>query len=355
MVHNFYAGPAILPKEVMQEASEAVLEFRGTGLSLLEISHRSKEFIAVMDEAITLTRELLQLPDDYEVLFLAGGASLQFAMAPMNLLNNDQKAAYTDTGTWASKAIKDASLFGTIDVVASSKESNYSFIPKGYAVDKAYQYLHITSNNTIYGTQYHSFPEVDVPLVADMSSDIFSRPFDIQKFDLIYAGAQKNMGPAGTTLVIVKKTALGHVTRKLPAMMDYRNHIDATSMYNTPPVFAVYVSMLTMRWIKALGGVTGMAIKNQRKAALLYDEIDRNGLFFCPVEDTDRSLMNVCFLLHDKSLEKEFLSLCKEAGCVGLEGHRSVGGFRASIYNAMSEEGITVLCDVMKHIEKTKG
>lgn len=355
MIHNFYAGPAILPKEVMLQASQAVIEFNGTGLSLLEISHRSKEFIAVMDEAVALTRELLQINDEYEVLFLAGGASLQFGMVPMNLLNSDQKAAYTDTGTWASKAIKDAALYGTVDVVASSKEANYSYLPKGYAVDNSYRYLHITTNNTIFGTQYHQLPEVEAPLVADMSSDIFSRSVDMAKFDLIYAGAQKNMGPAGTTLVIVRKSALGHITRKLPAMLDYRNHIEAGSMYNTPPVFAVYVSMLTMRWIKAQGGLDAMAEKNQHKASLLYNAIDNSNLFYCPVAKEDRSLMNVCFLLHDKTLEKEFLTLCKEAGCVGLEGHRSVGGFRASIYNAMPAEGVSVLCDAMQHFEKSKG
>lgn len=353
MKYNFYAGPAILPREVIEEASKAVLEFSGMGLSLLEISHRSKEFIAVMDEAVALVKELLHVSDDYAVLFLGGGASTQFAMAPMNLLDSNAKAAYADTGTWASKAIKDGKLFGQVDVVASSKDQNYSYIPKGYSVDPSYSYLHITSNNTIFGTQYHQFPEVNVPLVCDMSSDIFSRTFDIHKFDLIYAGAQKNMGPAGATLVIVKKSALGKVNRQIPAMLDYKNHIEADSMYNTPPVFPVYVSMLTMKWIKKLGGVAALQKLNEEKAALLYNEIERNSLFYTPTHQDDRSTMNICFLLHNKDLEKEFLAKCKEAGCVGLEGHRSVGGFRASTYNAMSKEGVQVLVDVMKDFEKS--
>lgn len=355
MKYNFYAGPAILPKEVMNEASEAVLEFNGMGFSLLEISHRSKEFIAVMDEAVALVKELLHVSDDYEVLFLAGGASLQFAMAPMNLLDENMKAAYTDTGTWASKAIKDAKLYGKVDVIASSKEANYSYIPKGYDIDPLYRYLHITSNNTIFGTQYKSFPETSVPLVSDMSSDIFSRTIDVSKFDLIYAGAQKNMGPAGTTLVIVKKSALGTVNRSIPAMMNYLNHIEAGSMYNTPPVFPVYVSMLTLRWIKNNGGVAAIQKRNEAKADALYDEIERNPLFYTPTAMEDRSNMNVCFLLHDKEKEKQFLESCKYAGCIGLEGHRSVGGFRASIYNAMSLEGVNVLIDVMKDFEKLHG
>jgi phosphoserine aminotransferase len=354
MKYNFYAGPAILPREVIEEASQAVLEFSGMGLSLLEISHRSKEFIAVMDEAVALVKELLQVSDDYAVLFLGGGASTQFAMAPMNLLDSSAKAAYTDTGTWASKAIKDAKLYGQVDVIASSKDKNYSYIPKGHTLDSSYSYLHITSNNTIFGTQYRQFPEVGVPLVCDMSSDIFSRTFDINKFDLIYAGAQKNMGPAGATLVIVKKSALGKVTRQIPAMLDYTNHIEAESMYNTPPVFPVYVSMLNLRWIKKMGGVAAIQKLNEDKAALLYNEITRNTLFYTPTQEEDRSFMNICFLLLNKDLEKDFLSKCKEAGCVGLEGHRSVGGFRASIYNAMSIEGVQVLVDVMKEFEKSK-
>ncbi len=355
MKYNFYAGPAILPREVMEEASRAVIDFNGMGFSILEISHRTKEFIAVMDEAVALVKELLFIKEDHEVLFLSGGASSQFYMAPMNLLDETMKAAYTDTGTWASKAIQDGKLYGQVDVIASSKDSNYSYIPKGYDIDPAYRYLHITSNNTIFGTQYKAFPETSVPLVCDMSSDIFSREIDINKFDLIYAGAQKNMGPAGTTLVVVRKSALGKVNRKIPAMLRYENHIDAGSMYNTPPVFPVYVSMLTLRWIKKNGGVSGIQKLNEKKAGVLYQEIDRNPLFNSPTNPEDRSLMNICFLLHNKELEKEFLADCKEAGCYGLEGHRSVGGFRASAYNAMSLEGIAVLTEVMQSFEKKKG
>jgi len=355
MKYNFYAGPAILPKEVIEEAAKAILEFEGMGLSLIEISHRSKEFIAVMDEAVALVKELMNIGDDYEVLFLSGGASSQFYMAPMNLLNENEKAAYVDTGTWASKAIKDGKIFGKIDVIASSKDSNYSYIPKDYVIDPSYKYLHLTSNNTIFGTQYKSFPDTSVPIVCDMSSDIFSREIDIKKFDLIYAGAQKNMGPAGTTLVIIKKSALGTVTREIPAMAKYENHIEAGSMYNTPPVFPVYVSMLTLRWIKKNGGVAGIQKMNEEKAASLYNEIERNSLFYSPTKETDRSNMNICFLLQNKDLEKDFLAKCINAGCVGLEGHRSVGGFRASVYNAMSMDGINQLIAVMQEFEKVNG
>ncbi len=355
MKYNFFAGPAILPQEVMHEAAQAVIDFNGMGFSLLEISHRTKEFIAVMDEAVALVKELLNVSDEYEVLFLAGGASLQFAMAPMNLLDESMKAAYTDTGTWASKAINDGKLYGQVDVIASSKDVNYSYIPKGYEIDPAYRYLHITSNNTIFGTQYASFPETTVPLVSDMSSDIFSREIDVNKFDLIYAGAQKNMGPAGTTLVIVKKSALGRVSRKIPAMLNYQNHIDAGSMYNTPPVFSVYVSMLTLRWIKKNGGVAGIQKNNEAKATALYNEIERNSLFYTPTATEDRSKMNVCFLLHDKDKEKQFLAECKAAECYGLEGHRSVGGFRASIYNAMTMDGVAQLIAIMQDFEKVNG
>ncbi len=353
--YNFYAGPAILPREVIEQSAKAVLDFEGTGFSILEVSHRSKEVVAVMDEAIALVRELLHVGDEYEVLFLAGGASTQFYMAPMNLLDSNEKAAYTDTGTWASKAIKDGHLYGQIDVIASSKEKNYTYIPKGYEVSADYKYLHLTSNNTIYGTQYHTWPETSVPFVCDMSSDIFSREIDINRFDLIYAGAQKNMGPAGTTLVIVKKAVLGKISRKLPAMTNYLNHIDSVSMYNTPPVFAVYASMLTLRWIKNHGGVAAMEVRNNAKAALLYGEIERNSHFYTPNAPEDRSHMNVNFLLHDSEQEKAFLADAKAAGCIGLEGHRSVGGFRASIYNAMDIEGVQVLVDVMKAWEQKHG
>jgi phosphoserine aminotransferase len=276
-------------------------------------------------------------------------------MAPMNLLDSHMKAAYTDTGTWANKAIKDAKLYGQIDVVTSSKNDNYTHIPAIPQIDSTYRYLHITSNNTIYGTQYQDFPKTEVPMVADMSSDIFSRPFDINDFDLVYAGAQKNMGPAGTTLVIVRKSALGKVTRQIPAMLSYANHIEAGSMYNTPPVFPVYVSMLTLRWVKQKGGVDAMKLRNEAKASLLYSEIERSSLFYSPVRVADQSRMNVCFLLHNRDLEKAFLQKCKEAGCVGLEGHRSVGGFRASIYNAMEASSVQVLVDIMREFERTQG
>jgi phosphoserine aminotransferase len=289
------------------------------------------------------------------VIFISGGASTQFYMAPMNILAEGDKAAYTDTGTWAAKAIKEAKLFGQIDVIASSKDKNYSYIPKGYAIDPSYRYLHLTSNNTIFGTQYHEWPETDVPFVCDMSSDIFSREIDINKFDLIYAGAQKNMGPAGTTLVIIRKDILGRVARALPAMVDYRSHIEGVSMYNTPPVYAVYTSMLTLRWIKEQGGVKTLEALNTAKANALYNEIDSNPLFYTPTAKNDRSHMNVNFLLHDKEQEKSFLSMCKDAACFGLEGHRSVGGFRASIYNAMSIEGVEVLIEVMKDYTRKHG
>lgn len=353
--YNFYAGPAILPRTVIEQAAQAVLDFEGTGFSILEVSHRSKEVVAMMDEAIASVRSLLNVGDEFEVLFISGGASSQFFMAPMNLLGEGDKAAYTDTGTWAAKAIKDAKLFGQIDVLASSKDKNYSYIPKGYGIDAAYRYLHLTSNNTIFGTQYHEWPETSVPFVCDMSSDIFSREIDINKFDLIYAGAQKNMGPAGTTLVIVRKDVLGRASRALPAMADYKSHIEGVSMYNTPPVYAVYTSMLTLRWIKEQGGVKAMEVLNAAKAQALYGEIDSNPMFYTPTAYDDRSHMNVNFLLHDKEQEKAFLAMCKDAGCVGLEGHRSVGGFRASIYNAMSIEGVNVLIDVMKEYTLKNG
>jgi phosphoserine aminotransferase len=353
--YNFYAGPAILPREVIEQSAQAVLDFEGTGFSILEVSHRSKEVVAVMDEAISLVKELLHIGDTHEVIFISGGASSQFYMAPMNILDDHEKAAYTDTGVWASKAIKDANLYGKIEVIASSKDKNYSYIPKGYEIDPSYKYLHLTSNNTIFGTQYHSWPETTVPFVCDMSSDIFSREIDVNKFDLIYAGAQKNMGPAGTTLVIIRKEILGKITRKLPAMINYLNHIEGVSMYNTPPVYAVYASMLTLRWIKKNGGVAAMEVRNTAKADLLYGEIDRNPMFFTPTAAADRSHMNVNFLLHDNSQEKTFIESAKQAGCIGIEGHRSVGGFRASIYNAMDIDGVQALVDVMKAWEMKHG
>jgi phosphoserine aminotransferase len=353
--YNFYAGPAILPQAVIEQSAQAVINFEGTGLSILEVSHRSKEVISVMDEAIANVRSLLNVGDEYAVMFLSGGASTQFFMAPMNLLDPTDKAAYVDTGTWAAKAIKEAKQLAQIDVIASSKDKNYSYIPKGYEIDPSYKYLHLTSNNTIFGTQYHEWPQTDVHFVCDMSSDIFSREIDIRKFDLIYAGAQKNMGPAGTTLVIVKKDKLGKINRYLPSMTDYKNHIEAASMFNTPPVYAVYTSMLTLRWIKDQGGVKAMAEHNKLKAVKLYEEIDNNPLFYTPTHTPDRSHMNVNFLLHDQKLEKDFLEMCKQAGCIGLEGHRSVGGFRASIYNAMDIDGVSTLVEVMQEFTRRNG
>lgn len=354
--HNFNAGPAILPAEVFAEASEAVLDFQGMGLSLLEISHRSKPFEAVMQEAEQLVRELLSLSDDFAVLFLSGGASTQFFMAPMNLLNTEDTAGYVDTGAWANKAIKEAKAFGQIQVLASSKSDNYSYIPNGYEIPSDLRYLHLTSNNTIFGTQLHSWPETTVPIVADMSSDIFSRPLDIAKFGMIYAGAQKNMGPAGVTLVVIRKDLLGKVSRHLPSMLNYQIHIDNGSMYNTPPVFPIYLSMLTMRWVKKQGGLAAMEAHNTAKGHLFYGELDSNPLFKGNVVNkADRSLMNATFLTVNPDLEKPFLDVCKEAGIDGIKGHRSVGGFRASMYNAMPMESVQVLVDVMQQFAAKHG
>lgn len=346
--HNFSAGPAILPAPVIKEAAEAVKDFKGMGLSILEISHRSPEFVSVMDEAEQLVRDLLKLSDDFEVLFLTGGASSQFFMTVMNLLDNDAKACYVDTGTWSAKAIKEAKQLGNIDVIASSKESNFNFIPKNYTVPSDATYLHLTSNNTIFGTEYHWWPDTQVPFVCDMSSDIFSRPIDVEKYSLIYAGAQKNLGPAGTTLVIVRKDVLGKVNRTIPTMLNYKTHIEKGSMFNTPPVYPIYVCMLTLRWLKENGGLEAMENYNKEKASLLYREIDNNPHFEGTAAKEDRSLMNVTFVLKNAEKESEFMAMCTEEGCVGIKGHRSVGGFRASIYNAMPIESVQVLVDVMK-------
>ncbi len=353
--HNFSAGPAILPQTVFQEAAEAVLDFNGSGLSLLEISHRSKDFEAVMAEAEALVREIGGFDDSYAVLFLGGGATTQFFMAPLNLLGDHEKAAYVDTGVWASKAIKEAKLYGNVDVIASSKDSNYTYIPKDYTVPSDAVYLHLTSNNTIYGSQYHWWPESPVPIVCDMSSDMFSRPFDAEKFGLIYAGAQKNIGPAGVTLVITKKDWLGRTGRKMPLMLDYRTHVEGGSMHNTPPVFPIYVMMLTLRWLKSFGGLTAMQAHNEEKGYLLYDEIDANPCFRGTVRKEDRSLMNVCFLPTQEEHEAPFMEMCKSAGISGIKGHRSVGGFRASIYNAMPTESVQVLVDVMREFAMQHG
>lgn len=352
MKHNFGAGPGILPHEVLKQAAEAVVDLNGIGLSLLEISHRSAEFEAVLDEAVKLVKELLEVPEGYSVLFLQGGASTQFAMVPQNLLPSTGKAAYLDSGVWATKALKEAKYFGEVDVIATSKESNYTYIPKDFTIPADAAYFHITSNNTIYGTQLKQFPKSPVPMVADMSSDIFSRKFNVADFGLIYAGAQKNMGPAGTTLVIIKDEILGKVDRKIPSMYNYQTQIEGGSMYNTPPVFAIYVSMLTLRWLKSKGGVEAIAKENEAKSKALYAEIDRNPLFkpVCAVED--RSDMNVCFVMENPELEKPFLKLCDERGIVGVKGHRSVGGFRASIYNALPITSVHALIDVMQEFQE---
>ena len=353
--YNFFAGPAILPEEVLIKAAEAVVDFEGMGLSILEISHRSKQFVSVLEEAIALPKELLNAPSNYEVMFLTGGASSQFFMSAMNYLPQDGKAAYINTGTWSSKAIKEAKMFGTVQEVASSKDKNFSYIPKKYEVDEDVNYLHYTTNNTIFGSQFAELPKTNAPLIGDMSSDIFSKPIDLEKHLMIYAGAQKNMGPAGTTLVMVNKDELGKAGRQIPTMLNYMTHIEKDSSFNTPPVYPIYVSYLTMKWVKANGGVAAMEKKNNEKAALLYGEIDRNPMFVGTVATEDRSKMNVCYLLKDDSLTKAFIAKAEESGCVGLEGHRSVGGIRASIYNAMSLEGVQVLVDVMKDFENTHG
>jgi len=354
-IHNFFAGPAILPQEVLKEASESAWKYQDHELSILEMSHRSKPLTAVFEETEALIHELLNIPDDYKVLFLTGGASSQFYMVPMNLLNENETAGYIDTGTWSTKAIKEAKLYGNINVIASSEDKNFNYIPKNYVVPTDLKYLHITSNNTIYGTQMQSFPDSPVRMVIDMSSDIFSRPFDITPFDIVYAGAQKNLGPAGVTLVIVKKDILEKVERKIPSMLNYMTHVKKDSTFNTPPVYPIYVSLLTLRWIKKLGGVKVMEVRNQAKSDLLYGEIDRNSMFYGTTAVEDRSKMNVCFLLHDESKAEAFEAAAKDAKCVGIKGHRSVGGYRASTYNALPIESVQVLVDVMKNFEKQYG
>ena len=350
--HNFYAGPSIMPQYTNEKLIEALKDFAGTGLSLIEVSHRSKEFVAVMDSAITHVKELLDVPEGYSVIFLGGGASLQFAMVPMNIM--EKKAAYLNTGEWASKALKEAKGFGEVIEVASSKDRNFNYIPKGYTLPADADYFHITTNNTIFGTELKTDPDVDMPLVADMSSDIFSRPVDVSKYSIIYAGAQKNMAPAGVTVVIVKDAVLGKVTRYIPTILNYRTHIEKGSMFNTPPVFAVFAALKTLEWVRQKGGVGVMHKINKEKAGLLYDEIDRNKLFTPTIPDPDdRSLMNVFFVMSDnyRELEEEFASFAKSKGMVGIAGHRSVGGFRASLYNAMPVESVLALVECMKDFE----
>jgi len=349
--HNFSAGPCILPQEVMKKAAEAVIELDGSGLSLLEISHRSTAFVEIMENARALALKLLGLENrGYSALFLQGGASLQFLATAYNLL--ETKAGYINTGTWSLKAIKEARLFGEVIEVASSQEKNFNFIPKGYQIPTGLDYLHLTSNNTIFGTQMKGFPKTDCPLVCDMSSDIFSRQLDFSQFDLIYAGAQKNMGPAGTTLVVVKDEILGKVSRKIPSMLDYKTHIAKDSMFNTPPVFPVYVSMLTMQWLKDLGGIAAIEEINEKKASLIYSEIDLNPVFSGFAAKEDRSNMNATFNITDETLKDTFDKNCKEAGINGINGHRSVGGYRASMYNALSLESVGTLVDIMSELER---
>ncbi len=351
--HNFYAGPSILPQYTIENTAKAIHDFADTGLSLMEISHRSKQFVAVVDEATALFKELLNIPEGYSVLFLGGGASTQFAMVPFNLLN--KKAAYLNTGAWAKKAIKEAKGLGEINVVGSSEDKNYAYIPKGYTIPADADYFHITTNNTIYGTEIKNDLDINVPLVADMSSDIFSRPIDVSKYALIYGGAQKNLAPAGVTFVIVKNDILGKVERYIPTMLNYQTHIDKESMFNTPPCVPIYAALQTLKWLKAQGGVAEMQKINIKKAALLYDEIDRNPLFKGTVIDKeDRSLMNICFVMNDgaEKYEAEFLEFATSKGMVGIKGHRSVGGFRASTYNALPIESVEALVACMQKFEQ---
>lgn len=354
--HNFNAGPSILPQSTIENTAKAVLDLNGIGLSILEISHRSKEFESILNEAVSLFKELLAIPEGYSVLFLGGGASLQFCMVPFNLLN--KKAAYLNSGVWAGKALKEAKLMsvGEVVEVASSKDLNFSYIPKGYSIPTDADYFHITTNNTIYGTQLKTDIDSPVPLVADASSDILSRPIDVKKYSIIYGGAQKNLGPAGTAFVIIKNDILGKVNRPIPSMLDYKVHIENGSLYNTPTVFAIYACLQTLKWIKSLGGVQTLYQMNVEKAQLLYSEIDRNKLFKGTAKIEDRSDMNICFIMNDeyKDLEDEFLNFAKNKGIVGIKGHRSVGGFRASTYNALPKDSVEALVDAMQEFEKLK-
>lgn len=351
--YNFNAGPSMLPREVIENTAKQCLDFNGSGLSLMEISHRAKDFQPVVDEAVALIKELLQIPNGYSVIFLGGGASLEFCMVPYNFLIN--KAAYLNTGTWAKKAMKEAKLFGEVVEVASSAESNYTYIPKGWTCSNDVDYLHITTNNTIYGTEIRKELDVNVPMIADMSSDIFSRPIDVSKYDCIYAGAQKNLAMAGVTLVILKDDKLGRAPRQIPTMLDYRTHVEKGSMFNTPPVVPIYCALETLRWLKKNGGVEAMDKLAKQRADILYGEIDRNKLFRGTVNEEDRSLMNICFVMNDEyaELEKPFFEYATSKGMVGIKGHRSVGGFRASCYNAQTIEGVNALVQCMKEFEAT--
>jgi phosphoserine aminotransferase len=349
-IHNFSAGPSILPKEAIDASIEGLQNFAGTGLSVLEVSHRGKEFVAVVEETQALLKELMGIPEDYDILFLGGGASMQFLMVAYNLL--ETKGAYLKTGVWAANAVKEAKYMGNVEVVASSEDRNYSYIPKNYTIPADADYFHCTSNNTIYGSQMHAFPDCPVTMVCDMSSDILSKRIDVSKFGLIYAGAQKNMGPAGVTVVIIKRGVLGKVTRPIPSMMNYMVHTDKETMFNTPPVFPIFAMLQNLKWVKKVGGVDEMQRRAAARAKLLYDEIDNNPLFTGTIDPEDRSQMNACFLLTDTSLEEKFNAAWKAAGISGIKGHRSVGGYRASMYNALPLESVEALVDVMRNFNK---
>lgn len=353
--HNFNSGPSILPQEVLEQSSQALFDFNGTGLSLLEIGHRTKWFQDILDEARTLVKELMQLNEEHEVLFLHGGATTQFTQVPINLLNQDATAAYCDNGIWGAKAIKEAKLFGNVKIVSSSADKNHTYIPKDFTIPTNCSYLHYTTNNTVEGTQWHTIPDVNVPLVADMSSDIFSRPLDFKKFSLIYAGAQKNIGAAGVTLVIIKKDVAGKVNREIPTILDYQKHIQQGSILNTPPVFAIYISLLTLRWIAKEGGLAEMEKRANQKAVVLYQHLDHLPIFTPTVATEDRSLMNAVFTIKEERLEKLFVETCDKEGMIGIRGHRSIGGLRVSMYNALPLESVESLCNLMKHFTEKHG
>jgi phosphoserine aminotransferase len=354
-MHNFNSGPSILPQEVLEQAAAAIHNFNNTGLSILEIGHRTSWFVEVLEEARSIVKQLMELGDDYDVLFLHGGATTQFMQIPMNLLDDGETAAYCDNGIWGSKAIKEANLFGKALIVASSKDRNHSYIPKDFTVPSECKYLHITSNNTVEGTQWHEFPKTDVPLIADMSSDIFHRPLNFKDFSLIYAGAQKNLGAAGVNIVVIKKEILGKIQRQIPSIMDYRNHIEANSLLNTPPVFAIYVSMLTLRWIVKQGGLVEMERRARQRADLFYKTLDSLSIFKPIVAKEDRSLMNATFKIEDPELEEAFLAECKANGMVGVKGYRTVGGLRVSMYNALPLSSVQAICDLMAEFQRKNG
>jgi phosphoserine aminotransferase len=348
-LHNFNSGPAILPAQVLEQAAAAIHNFNNTGLSILEIGHRTSWFVEVVEEAKTTVKRLMDIGDEYEVLFLQGGATMQFMQVPMNLLDENGMAAICDNGVWGNKAVKEAKIFGPVTVVADTSDKKHTYLNKQLILPEGTSYLHITTNNTVEGTQWHQYPQVNVPLIGDMSSDIFCRPTNFKQFDLIYAGAQKNMGAAGVTLVVIKKSLLGNVKRQIPAILDYQKHIDAGSLLNTPPVFSIYVSLLTLRWIEKEGGLIEMEKRNKAKAELLYNTIDSLPTFYCPIAKEDRSIMNAVFFLTDPAKEEAFLALCKSNGMIGVKGYRTVGGIRVSMYNALPISSVQAFCELMKN------